>query len=314
MNLAFAEQAGRICPADYSYDPVVFNRPPNFEARVLYVVGGLYGNPAAFDAVEQLAQQETVPAAIVFNGDFHWFDAEPQWFAAIEVGVGRHWALRGNVETELGRRDEVGAGCGCAYPPSVGEDVVRHSNQIFAELRRVATAAARHWLARLPAHLVAQVGALRVGIVHGDAASLAGWRFAQDMLDQPSRRGWLDDVRRASNIDLFASTHTCLAALRDFEFATGRLTVINNGAAGMPNFFGSTFGLGTRIAVSPSPHAPLYGLVRDGVHIDAVPLHYDQGAFLDHFLARWPEGSPTHAPYFQRITSGPDYAVTTASG
>ena len=245
MNLAFAEQAGRVCPADYSYDPVVFNRPPNFEARVLYVVGGLYGNPAAFDAVEHLAQQETVPAAIVFNGDFHWFDAEPQWFAAIEVGVGRHWALRGNVETELGRRDDVGAGCGCAYPPSVGEDVVRHSNEIFAELRRVATAAARRRLARLPAHLVAQVGALRVGVVHGDAASLAGWRFAQDMLDQPSRHRWLDDVRRVSNIDLFASTHTCLAALRDFELGTGRLTVINNGAAGMPNFAGSTFGLVT---------------------------------------------------------------------
>ena len=50
------------------------------------------------------------------------------------------------------------------------------------------------------------------------------------------------------------------------------------------------------------------------MHIDAVPLHYDQGAFLDHFLARWPEGSPAHGSYFQRITSGPDYAVPTASG
>ena len=44
-------------------------------------------------------------------------------------------------------------------------------------------------------HLVAQVGALRIGIVHGDAAALAGWRFAQDELDNPKRRDWLADVQ-----------------------------------------------------------------------------------------------------------------------
>ena len=85
--------------------------------------------------------------------------------------------------------------------------------------------------------------------------------------------------------------------------------MINNGAAGMPNFTGSTFGLVTRIAISPSPHRPLYGLIRDGVHIDALPLHYDQRAFLDRFLARWPQDSPAHASYFERIVCGPDYAL-----
>jgi hypothetical protein len=90
--------------------------------------------------------------------------------------------------------------------------------------------------------------------------------------------------------------------------------VINNGAAGMPNFANSTFGLVTRIATTPSPHPPLYGLVRDGVHLDALPLHDRRDDFLDRFLARWPEGSPAHASYFRRIMDGPDYAVAAAAG
>ncbi len=127
-------------------------------------------------------------------------------------------------------------------------------------------------------HLVAQVGALRIGIVHGDAAALAGWRFAQDELDNPKRRAWLADVHAAAQVDVFASSHTCLAALREFSFTGGRLTVINNGAAGMPNFTGSTFGVMTRIATTPSPHKPLYGVERDGIHIDALAVHYDQSS------------------------------------
>ena len=36
--------------------------------------------------------------------------------------------------------------------------------------------------------LVAQVGAARVGVVHGDATSLAGWGFAAARLDEPQHR------------------------------------------------------------------------------------------------------------------------------
>jgi hypothetical protein len=53
-------------------------------------------------------------------------------------------------------------------------------------------------------------------------------------------------------------------------------------------------------------------LVRDGVHIDAIPLDYNGDGFLGRFLARWPEGSAAHASYFRRITAGPDYSVVQA--
>jgi hypothetical protein len=279
---------------------------------VLYVVGGLYGNLAALEAIEELAAAER--ASVVINGDFHWFDAEPAWFAAIERGVTRHPALRGNVETEIARPAEIGAGCGCAYPETVDDGTVERSNRILDGLRSVARDDDRARLAALPMHLVAAVGDLRVGIVHGDAGALAGWRFAHDALDDPANADWLDDVRRASGIDVFASTHTCLAALRDLALPSGRLTVINNGAAGMPNFAGTTFGLISRIATRPSPHEALYGTRRDGVFIDALPVRYDAAAFLDRFLARWPAGSPAHESYVRRITDGPDYPIASARG
>jgi len=303
---------GRSCPLDYRYDPAVFDRPPELVAEVLYVVGGLYGNVPALDTIEQLAQAERGPVTVVFNGDFHWFDAEPSWFGEVERRVARHTATRGNVETEIARVRDVGAGCGCAYPEGVDDAMVARSNEMLRELRVAATATAPGRLAALPMHLVAAVGDLSIGIVHGDAAALAGWRFAPDAVDDPANRSWLADVQARSRIDVFASTHTCLAALRDFDLPGGALTVINNGAAGMPNFAATQFGLISRIATRPSPHATVYGMVRDGVCIDALPVAYDTAAFLDHFLARWPAGSLAHQSYFRRIVEGPDHTIATA--
>jgi hypothetical protein len=317
MNAGAAAEwlaAGRVCPVDYTYAPSVFDRPADFATDTLYVVGGLYGNLEALDAVERLAVAERGAARVVFNGDYHWFDAEPAWFASVERSVTRHTALRGNVETEIARPGDIGAGCGCAYPPSVPGDVVARSNEILALLQEAAPLAAREQLSRLPMHLVAKVGTLRVGIVHGDAGALAGWRFGHDELDNPKRRAWLEDVRAAAKIDVFASTHTCLAALRDFSFTHGRLTIINNGAAGMPNFGGTRFGLVMRIATAASPHAPLYGIERDGIHIDAIALPYDHDAFLGRFQKRWPRGTPAHASYHARIMNGPDYRIAQAAG
>ena len=311
LTAAAARGAGRICPVDYQYDPAIFARPAEVAAEVLYVVGGLYGNLSALDRVEELARAERGPVAIVFNGDFHWFDAEPEWFAAVEGRVGI--ATRGNVETEIARIHDIGAGCGCAYPESVGDEVVARSNEILRDLRGTALAVGtRLRLAALPMHLVAAVGALQVAIVHGDAAALAGWRFAPEALDDPANWTWLTEIRARSRTEVFASTHTCLAALREFELPSGKLTVINNGSAGMPNFSGTRFGLVSRIGTRPSPHPTLYGTRHGGVFIDALPVAYDSAAFLTRFLARWPDGTAAYASYLRRLTNGPDHSMKTA--
>jgi hypothetical protein len=158
-------------------------------------------------------------------------------------------------------------------------------------------------------HLVARVGAARIGIVHGDAASLAGWGFAHDRLDEPSHRRWIESAFADARVDAFASTHTCLPAFR--RFAGG--VVANNGAAGMPNFAGTRFGLLTRIARRPFAGAErLYGLAAKDAFVEALRVDYDHDGWIGRFAARWPEGSPAHASYFGRISRGTRFTLEQA--
>lgn len=310
--------AGRSCPASYGYGPAVFRRAPDFAADALYVVGGLYGNPQALDAVERIAATEP-GAALAFNGDFHWFDTDPAVFADINRRVLRHIALRGNVETELAATDS-GFGCGCGYPDDVSDADVDRSNQILSRLRDTALTQPlqRVMLGGLPMHAVALVGGARVGIVHGDAQTLAGWGFAHDALDDAAKHEDLLRQFQAANIDVFASSHTCLPALRRFE-REGRVhAVINNGAAGMPNFHGAPHGVISRIAVTPAPpglpvlHEDAWRVGGRMLHVAAIAVHYDQAAWRERFLADWPAGSAAHRSYFGRIEQGPQYALRQA--
>jgi hypothetical protein len=215
------------------------------------------------------------------------------------------------VETELAH-EESGAGCGCAYPLDVSDAEVRRSNQILARLRETARGvpAVRARLAALPMHLVARVGDARVGLVHGDAASLAGWGFAHDRLADPRHARWVESALRDANVDVFASSHTCLPALHALEVDGRPCAVANNGAAGMPNFAGTRHGIVTRIATTPfDGPGRLYGTALAGVHVDAVRLDYDHERWVARFLASWTAGSAAHASYFRRIVEGPRFAA-----
>jgi len=312
MNLPEPAHPGRSCPADYRTPPGALAAAPAFAADTLYVVGGLYGNAFALDALLARAAREPSPPRIVFNGDFHWFDADPDTFSRVQADVLRHTALRGNVETELAH-DDHGAGCGCGYPSSVGDAEVERSNRIMAQLAATAQAlpAVRAALAALPATLVASVGDLRVGIVHGDADSLAGWRYGQENLATTGARNALAADFDANTLRVIASSHTCLPVATAIAAQGGRCALINNGAAGMPNFTGTQYGLITRIACTPAPDA-LYRTVLEGVSIEALPLHYDAAAALQAFDRQWPAGSPAAVSYRARMVRGPAYAPAQA--
>ena len=310
-----SDGAGRSCPASYGYGPAVFRRAPDFASDTLYVIGGLYGNPHALDQVERIAAQEP-SATVVFNGDFHWFDTDPAVFADINRRVLRHVALRGNVETELAA-DDAGFGCGCGYPDDVSDAEVERSNAILKQLRGTALQhpLQRMMLGALPMHAVALVGGARVGIVHGDAQTLAGWGFAHDALDEADGQATLLDQFGRANIDLFASSHTCLPALRRFETAGRVHAVINNGAAGMPNFRGARHGVISRIATTPPPdalpvlHQAAWEAGGRMLYVSAVALDYDDARWRQRFLSDWPPGSAAHASYFDRIAHGPGYTL-----
>lgn len=311
---------GRSCPLHYRYRPEDFavDAPGHLQSLdVLYVVGGLYGNELALERVLELFDRERGRKRLVFNGDFHWFDADPEMFSRVQRAVLAHEALRGNVETELAApASDDDAGCGCAYPDWVGDGVVERSNRILSRLRTAADAGQRAELSVLPMWQRADVGPLRLGIVHGDATSLAGWGFAQELLRAADHRAevahWLD----RAGVDAFACTHTCLPVFQAVPGSSGRPArwILNNGAAGMPNFRGEASGLLTRIAVEPSAHAPrrLGVELGGGVVAEAVAIDIDLTVWRARFEALWPEGSDAHVSYFDRIVRGPDYAPADA--
>ncbi|MCW0216526.1 MAG: hypothetical protein OJJ54_24520 [Pseudonocardia sp.] len=308
---------GRSCPLAYRYRPEDLAGPPAFDTTTLYVVGGLYGNTHALDAVLARAAAEHPPPEIVFNGDFHYLDAAPEPFAAVEAGVHAHRATLGNVEYALTTGDDA-LGCGCDYPAYVADPVVTNSNLVLARLRAGAavTDAARARLAALPRHLTATVGGHRVGIVHGDAESLAGWRLALEAVDPPdaqarARTGFsgpattsatVADWCRRADVVALCCTHTGLPYLQEHA---ARYLVANNGCAGLPNFTGARSGLLTRLSADPRPPADsLYGTTLDGLRVDALPVRYDHERWREEFLSRWPAGSPAHANYADRIDEG----------
>lgn len=312
-----SDAPGRSCPLHYRHRPGELARADEIEAEVAWVAGGLYGNPEALAAIRRAVAAERARGrrtALVFNGDFHWFDADPGDFAPLQDAVLAEHAIAGNVELELAQPDP-GAGCGCAYPDFVDDVTVARSNRIIERLRDTAEAVprARERLATLPRLLRLRVGDTVTGVIHGDPESVAGWQFAIEHVTDPQRplppeqvAAWAADGR----VDAFACSHTCLpwaARLDD-------IVVINNGSAGMPNFRGDPRILVTRIAGAGHAHPQaLYAIEDHGVRWEAVAVEYDSEAWWRRFLSTWPDGSPAHASYADRILHGPAFEPPAAT-
>jgi hypothetical protein len=300
---------GRSCPLSYRYGARALSRESDLLVDTLWLAGGLYGNRFALERLLELYDRDPGPKALVFNGDFHWFDIFPEEFACVDGLVAKFCATRGNVETELAHPGND-TGCGCGYPEWVDDGTVERSNRIIERLRAAASRFpdALERLAALPMHLVAEIGGERVAIVHGDAESLAGWGFSQETLSSRTGQAAAAAYFKAADVRIFASSHTCLPVLQCF--ARERV-IVNNGAAGMPNFRGTRFGLATRISVFPGTSV-VYSESAAGLCVEAVALEYDAAAWQRRFLAQWPAGSDAHRSYYERIANGPQYSVERA--
>lgn len=298
---------GRSCPVSYRYGAGALAGAVQLEVDSLWVAGGLYGNPFALQRLLELYDAEPRSKALVFNGDFHWFDTED--FESIDDTVSRFHATRGNIETELAA-PAAGAGCGCSYPEWVDDATVARSNRILERLRGAARRfpAALARLAALPMHLVAAVGGERVGVVHGDADSLAGWAFSQEALATTAGRVAALQAFASAGVRIFASSHSCLPVMQEFH---GARVIANNGAAGMPNFRGTAYGLATRISLFPARNA-CYRTKAGSVVVEAIPLEYDAAAWQRRFAAQWRAGSDAWLSYHARIVSGPGYRMEQA--
>lgn len=303
---------GRHCPLHYRTDPAALAGRTDVVAETVYVIGGMYGNTAALDAVLRLAAAEAEqgrPApTLVFNGDFNWFNVDDQTFDRINTEVLRHLALQGNVEAELGS-PEGEAGCGCAYPEWVDDATVARSNAIMQRLQGAATRTPGHAeaVSRLPRQMVADVGGVRTGIIHGDPESLAGWGLAVENMPAPGETpAVIADWFRRAQVDVFACSHTCLPFIQRFPVDGRARMVINNGSAGMPNFRGDRRGVVTRIGSTPCPEENrLYGAELNGVFCDAMAVPWASEAWDAWFRRTWPSGSPAAASYADRLQHGP---------
>jgi hypothetical protein len=307
-------EPGRVCPLRYRYGAGAIAMAAPRDAETLYVIGGLYGNIPALDEIEAMAQAEVTAPTLCFNGDFNWFNIADRHFLDINRRVLAHDAILGNVEAEFdGDADD--AGCGCAYPDNVDAGVVERSNRIHRQLKATARRhpELRERIAQLPMLARYRIGDCRVGVVHGDADALAGWRFDVRTLDDPAELRWQQSVFAAADVDVFASTHTCLPAMRRIGLPTGHDGwVVNNGAAGMPNFKGDLSGLCTRIGRTPSPHRALRQIQLAGVHVALLAIRYDSNRWRADFRSQWPPGSPASDSYFDRITRGPEFTSARA--
>jgi hypothetical protein len=327
-DAAATPRAGRSCPTKYHYHPSAFRTASAVCAETVYVIGGLYGNREALHAILRMQEAEAREGRrveLVFNGDYHWFDVDAPTFLEIDQVAASSIAIRGNVETEIAEPSP--SGCGCNYPDDVSDAFVGRSNSIMERLQETCRdlPSTRAALAARPMFRTIRVGDARIAIVHGDAESLAGWSFAAERLrapgtDQADRRARtplaaIERYFREADVRAFASTHTCLPCACDFNVDGAERLVINNGAAGLPNFAGTTAGLLSRISVDRRvPRESLYGIELGGLRFDAVPIRYDHTRWLESFTANWPPSSPAHDSYFGRIVRGPRYGVRDAVG
>ena len=307
---------GRSCPLHYRYRPDELAGAETIAADSAWIVGGLYGNVEALATIVAQVQRERASGArvaLVFNGDFHWFDIDPADFATVQDAVLAERAITGNIELELAQPDPA-AGCGCAYPDFVDQGTVERSNRIIERLQATAATlpGARERLAALPRLLRVQVGGTVTGIIHGDPGSIAGWQFAIESVndvERPLAASTVTTWAGAARVGAFACTHTCLPWAARF----GDVAVINNGSAGMPNFAGDPRGIVTRIAGTGQAHAQaLYAVEHGATRWEAIAVDYDHARWWQRFLRAWPEGSPAHRSYARRIRQGPAFTPAQA--
>ena len=237
-------EKGRNCSLEYILQKDWTTDVKMIESDVIYIVGGLYGNRYALEIINKMAQDEN--AKVVFNGDMHWFDVKKEDFLKIEELSKDSIKLLGNVEFEL-LNNTSSLGCGCNYPEDVSDGVVERSNIIHNMMKEnIKGNQILNDIKERSKTLVLDFFGKKIAITHGDEKSMSGWECSIDNLKLESRKEELDNWFKENDIDILATTHTCLPVVYD----NGRNIVINNGAAGMANIQGQTFGLFTRIARS----------------------------------------------------------------
>lgn len=296
---------GRNCSLDYNLDKKWPKKYIPLLRDAIYVVGGLYGNYEALESIKEVVKEDN-ERFLVLNGDIHWFDIHEEDFLKIEEAlyIPGCQLMLGNVEYELLAKDDT-LGCGCNYSELVEDDFVMRSNLIHATMKRsLRNHTILEELKFRPRSKVYRLFDKRIAITHGDEKNMAGWKCSIDELAYKSRQEELLNWMNDNNIDILATTHTCLPAL----LRLGNKIIINNGAAGMANVKGETFGLISRIGDKPHSQALISEKI-DDIYVELVKVDFSLDRFLEWFDKVWPEGSAASVSYRSRIINGTDLEI-----
>ena len=295
-------EKGRNCSLEYILQKDWTKKSKKLEEEVIYIVGGLYGNRYALEIINKMAHDEN--AKVVFNGDMHWFDIEKEDFLKIEELSKDSIKLLGNVEFEL-LNNTSSLGCGCNYPEDVSDGVVERSNIIHNMMKEnIKGNQILNDIKERSKTLVLDFFGKKIAITHGDEKSMSGWKCSNENLKLESRKKELDNWFKENDIDILATTHTCLPVVYD----NGRNIVINNGAAGMANIQGQTFGLFTRIARSKHEKAIISQEIGE-LFVELVKVDFDIEKFKLWFEKIWSDDSPASISYKNRIINGTSLAI-----
>lgn len=238
------------------------------------------------------------PKHVTTDGFFHGKSSEghePSQ-AVLMLSIFISWIFAKSVTNAA----NLGAEYGCNYPPDVDEGTVARSNVIHSSMKKnlKEKEILKELEQREKTAAITAMG-VRIAITHGDEKSMFGWECARDALQKEERREELDIWLRENQIDILATTHTCLPAIT----AIGDSVVSNNSSTGMANVRGKTYGLITRIAKSPHPKAVATKRVKD-VYVELVKVEFPIEKFVEFFDNRWPECSPASVSYRDRIMEG----------
>jgi predicted phosphodiesterase len=138
----------------------------------LLFFGGPYGNLQALTALRAIAEYLRLPpSSIICTGDTVAYCAQP----TETVEAIRSWGIQvvaGNVELQLA--NDAGD-CGCNFIK--GSVCDRLSEQWFAFANSRITGEQRDWMRSLPTSLTLQIGARKIGVVHGSQANVSEFLF-----------------------------------------------------------------------------------------------------------------------------------------
>ena len=241
---------------------------------------------------------------LIFNGDFHWLNKKKEEFIAVQEFINKHIAIKGNIEDSLSNPKNFN-NCNCDYPDYFPPEETIYSNEIFSQLKKTYLLCDEYKndLNKLDTHFYISIkNGPNVFVTHGDLLSLNGWSFSSQSIREVKKEDFLNFFNLV-NADVIVSSHTCLPVFCNAIHRNGEeKLLLNNGAAGMPNFRNKEFGIIIRISSTEFPDEKvLYRKRIKNYFFEAIKLEYANENFVKDFLSNWPFKSPGYKAYFDRI-------------